>query len=226
LSQRFVKEFPNSTHLPYAQYSEAEAILTSQKADANELAAAKQTLEAVMKATPPDLPKDAFQGRAWVLSAEIAYREKKYDEIVRLAADLKKSQPKSVFGYQLEELVGRSHKQQADFPAARAAFNKVLADPQAFRTPTAAKSQFLIAETYFLEEKWEDAFLNYQKVYTSYDLPDWQAPALLQSGKCLEQLKEWKDAVKSYEQLIEEFPKSDQVNEARQRLDAAKKKAG
>jgi TolA-binding protein len=128
--------------------------------------------------------------------------------------------------YQVEEVVGRSYKQQANFPEARSAFQRVLADKQAFRTATAAKSQFLIAETYFLEEKWEDAFLAYQKVYASYDLPEWQSMALLQSGKCDEQLKRWKEAAKTYEQMIQEFPKSEHVNEAQQRLEAAKNKAG
>ncbi len=226
LSERMAQEFPDSQHLVYAQYSEAESILSSPRAAENDLAVAKQKLDAVMKSAGKALAKDAFEGRAWVLSAEIAYREKRYEDVQKLAAELKQAHPDSRFVHQAEEVLGRSFKQQANFPEARAVFERVLNDPAAFRTPTAAKSQFLIAETHFLEEKWEDAFLEYQKVYSSYDHPEWQAAALLQSGKCDEHLKRWQEAAQTYAQLLKEFPKSEHAQEAQQRQVVARQKAG
>ena len=83
-----------------------------------------------------------------------------------------------------------------------------------------------IAETYFLEEKWQDAFLAYQKVYASYAYPEWQAAALMQSGKCDEQLGHWKEAAATYAQLITEFPQSPYIDEARRRQQQAKQRAG
>jgi TolA-binding protein len=226
LAERLGREFPESRHLDYAYYAEAEAILSSPKATEEQIAAEKAKLADIIKAAPEQFANDSFLGRAWVLAAEVAYREKNYDEVFRLAAELKERHPDSVFQYQAEEIVGRSYKQQAKFPEARAAFDRVLNDPAAFRTPTAAKAQFLIGETYFLEQNWDEAFIAYQKVYASYDHPDWQSAALLQSGKCDEQQQHWKEAAKTYAQLIEEFPKSDYVAEAQQRLEAAKKRAG
>ncbi len=226
LSDRMTREFPNSPHVVYAQYSEAEGIISNPKASDADLNAARQKLESVMKSAEKGLGKDAFQGRAWVLLAEINFRAKKYDEVYRLAEDLKQTLPDSIFLYQIEEVVGRSRKQEPNFPEARAAFQRVLDDKNAFRTPTAAKAQLLLAETYFLEEKWEDAFLAYQKVIANYDLPEWQSAALLQSAKCDEKMQQWKDAVKSYEQLLKDFPESEYVKEAKERLEAAKAKAG
>lgn len=225
LSDRLSREFPSSPHLGYAQYSEAEAILSMppDEIDGAQLKAAKQRLEAVMKSAPSD--GDSFHGRAWVLMAEIAFREKDYAEVDRLAEELKQKSPDSVFIYQMNEIVGRSYKQQADFPKARAALQSVLDNKLAFRTQTAAKSRFLIAETYFLEEKWEEAFLDYLKVVDSYDFPEWQSAALLQSGKCEEQLKRWKDAVTTYEELIRKYPDSEHAAEAKKRLEAAKARA-
>ncbi|MDZ4684776.1 MAG: tetratricopeptide repeat protein, partial [Planctomycetaceae bacterium] len=111
-------------------------------------------------------------------------------------------------------------------PEAREALARVIADPKAYRTETAAKSQFLIAETYFLQEKWQDAFLAYQKVYASYAYPEWQSAALMQSGKCDEQLGHWKEAAATFAQLIQEFPQSPFVEDARKRQQQAKQRAG
>lgn len=226
LADRLAKEFPNSQHVPYARYSQAEGVINAPKATDAELQSAKQQLEAVRSTAPEKFARDSFHGRAWVLLAELAYREKSYPDVLKIADELKEKHKDSSFIYQIEEIVGRSYKQQAEFAKAREAFDRVLADPEAFRTPTAAKSQFLIAETFFLEMNWDEAFLGYQKVYTSYDLPEWQSAALLQSGKCDEQMKQWKEAVMTYAELIEKFPKSEHVDEAKQRLDAVKKKAG
>src|SRR5581483_8995985 len=110
-------------------------------------------------------------------------------------------------------------------PEAREAFERVIADPAAFRTETAAKAQFLIGETCLLEEKWNDAFLAYQKVYASYDFPVWQSEALLQSAKCDEQQGQWTEAAKTYERLLSEFPNSPRGEEAKKRLEAARKRA-
>lgn len=225
LSERLERDFPESRYRTYARYAQAEAILSNADAGEEALAKAKENLAAVMQAATEGLAKDAFEGRAWVLSAEIAFREKKYEDVARIAEDFKRRLPESIFHYQAEEIVGRGHKQQANFAEARASFERVLADPAAFRTPTAAKCQFLIGETYFLEEKWEEAFLAYQKVYASYDHPEWQAAALLQSGKCDEKLNQWKEAAKTYAKLLDEFPESEFAKEAQERLELAKKKA-
>jgi TolA-binding protein len=225
LASRLRRDFPESPYFVYAQYADAEAILSSPKTGETEFAAAKKLLDAVMQSAGDNLAKDAFEARAWVLAAEIAFREKNYDEAFRLAADFNRRHPDSIFHYQVEEIVGRCYKQQANFEEARRAFERVLSDPAAFRTSTAAKAQFLIGETYFLEEKWEEAFLAYQKVYASYDFPEWQAPALLQSGKCDERLNQWKDAARTYAQLLHEFPQSEFAKEAQERLEFAKKKA-
>ena len=164
----------------------------------------------------------------WVYTILYAFRQKKYDDLESTVAELRQRPAKSAFLYQAEEVLGRGYKQQAPpkFDEARKAFERVLADPIAERTETAAKSQFLIGETLFLQEKWGEAFLAYQKVYANYNFPDWQAAALLQSGKCDEQQQQWKEAAATYKLLIEKFSKSTHAADAKLRLDAATKKLG
>jgi TolA-binding protein len=222
-SAKFLAAHPSSADRPYIEYCRFEAQLAEPQVPANQLEPLLKDISAALAALP-HAPAD-WHPRLWVLQAEAQFRLKKYDDITRTLADFHLRQPKATSGYQIEEIVGRALKQQAKFPEAREAFERVLADPAAFRTETAAKAQFLIAETWLLEEKWSEAFLAYQKVYANYKFPDWQAEALLQSGKCDEQQGQWTDAARSYEQLIREFPQSPRVAEAKKRLDNARKRA-
>lgn len=220
----FLKEYPSSADAPYIQYCQWEARVADPPASAADSQALKQELLARL-AQPPSEPWPAWFPRLWVLLAETQFRLKEYDAVAQTLADLKQRAPTAAQVYQVEEVLGRCYKQQARFAEARQAFERVLAHPAAYRTETAAKAQFLIGETYLLEEKWTEALLAYQKVYASYKFPDWQAEALLQSGKCDEQLGEWSQAVKTYTLLLEEFPQTPRAAEAKKRLELARQRA-
>ncbi len=229
LAEQLPTQFPNSVHRWYAAYSVAEAILSNVKAGEPDLEVARQRLTTLRgekdNAAVNVLP---WFDRVWVLLAETNFRQKKYAELEPIVAELRQRPMKSPFLHQAEEVLGRGFKQQAPpkFDEARMAFERVVADPAAFRTETAAKSQFLIGETFFLQEKWPEAFIAYQKVFNNYEFPDWQAAALLQSGKCDEQQQQWKEAAATYKLLLEKFPKSMHIDEAKLRLDAATKRLG
>ncbi|OYW18658.1 MAG: hypothetical protein B7Z55_10215, partial [Planctomycetales bacterium 12-60-4] len=195
LGTEYRRTFPESPSLGYVDYAAAEAILVDPVVPVERLEPLLTVLSKMTEKLPPD--SEAWAPRLWVLAAEAQFRLKRYDDITLTVADLKKQLPESKLVYQAEEVLGRALKQQAKFPEAREALERVIADPAAFRTETAAKSQFLIAETWYLQEKWKEAFLAYQKVYASYAYPDWQAAALLQSGKCDEQLGHTKEAITS-----------------------------
>ena len=227
LANKLVADYPNSPQRWYATYSIAEAILANVKATELELEVAREKVTALRKEQDnPELKSQVWFDRVWVLSAEISFRQKKYDEIEATVAELRQRPAKSPFLYQAEEVLGRGYKQQAPprFEDARKAFERVLADPVADKTETAAKSQFLIGETLFLQEKWADAFLAYQRVFANYKFPEWQAAALLQSGKCDEQQQQWKEAAATYRLLLEKFPNSTHAPDARQRLEVVTKK--
>lgn len=224
LGSEYRKTFPESPSLRYVDYAAAEAVLADPATTAERLEPLLGVLAKMTEQLPPE--SEAWAPRLWVLSAEAQFRLKRYEEISTTVADLKQRQPDSKLTYQAEEVLGRALKQQAKFPEAREALERALADPAAFRTETAAKCQFLIAETWYLQEKWKEAFLAYQKVYTSYAYPEWQAAALLQSGKCDEQQGNTKEAIAAYDQLIQEFPMSTHIDEARKRLEQAKLKTG
>jgi TolA-binding protein len=102
----------------------------------------------------------------------------------------------------------------------------VVEDSSGRRTETAAKCQFLIAETYLLEKNHEAALREYLKVRFLYKFPEWQAPALFQAAQCDEALGHWKEAVATYEELLRDFPTSEYATKGRPRLETARKRAG
>lgn len=227
LADRMAADFPNSAQQRYATYSRVEATLANPKSMEAELDSARQRLvELQQLQTDAAIRSQPWFDRVWVLLAEVAFRQKKYDEVESVVTNLRERAPQSAFLYQADEVLGRAYKQQAPprFDDARKAFERVLSNPAAERTETAAVSQFLIGETLFLQEKWGEAFLAYQKVFANYDFPEWQAAALLQSGKCDEQQQQWKEAAATYQLLIDRFPKSRHADDAKARLEIVKQK--
>ena len=227
--ERLVKEFPDSSQRFYVDYSRAEMSLSKPKATAEDLTKARELLESLRaKRDNEDLKKAVWFDRIWVLLAEVNLLEKRYDDIPPLVEELRQNNPESRYLYQADEILGRSYKQQAPpkFNEAREAFDRVLANSHARRTETAAQAQFLIGETYLLQENWRQAFVAYQKVYSLYKFPELQAASLMQSARCDERQNEWKPAIKTYQRLIQEFPDFSRIEEVKTLLQAAQKHVG
>ncbi|MCH9020535.1 MAG: tetratricopeptide repeat protein [Proteobacteria bacterium] len=161
----------------------------------------------------------------WVLLAEIAFRDKEYDKVRTTVEELRNRWPETKVLYQADEILGRSYKNQAQFEKARAAFGRVIADKWGRETETAAKCQAMLADTFLLQKNYKAAQSAYLKVAILYEYPELQAPALFKVAECDEVLNQWKDAVKTYESLLKEFPSSEQAAQARKRLQVARKKA-
>ena len=131
----------------------------------------------------PAVAESRWFPRVWVLLAESQIRQKKYDEVVATVAAFRKWDPKSEKLYEAEEVLGRCYKNQAQWEESRAAFERALGQPAAKGTETAAKSQLMLAETWWHQKNWKKAQENYLKVYYNYaNFPEWQAPALFQAG--------------------------------------------
>ncbi|MGE3314725.1 MAG: tetratricopeptide repeat protein, partial [Planctomycetaceae bacterium] len=197
-------------HVHENQFDGARALLEKLKTEVGEKLDAK---------SPP------WQPRIWVLLAETFLQLKRYDDVVATVEDLRKRDSKSPWLYQADEVLGRAYKNQAKFDEARAAFQRVIDDSTGQKTETAAKSQFLAAETYMLQKNYKEAQEAYLRVYHLYKFPDWQAPALFQAAACDEMLNQWPSAVKTYEDLIREFANHEFAAKAKPRLDVARTKA-
>jgi cellulose synthase operon protein C len=221
--------YPQSEYRYYVTYSQTEIFFANSKQTEEERSAVRETLQSLQAQASNDQVRNAvWFDRVWVLLAELNYLEKKYDDVVTVVDDLKKRNPKSLFLYQAEEILGRSYKQQAPpkFDEARAAFERVIANLTGKGTETAAKAQFQIGDTYVFQRKWDEAQDAYNKVFSLYEFPFWKAEALFAIAGCDEMKKDWKSAIESYKLLIDTFPESSKVEPAKTRLGEAQKKVG
>lgn len=179
---------------------------------------------AAAKADPAMRDNDWFP-RVFVLLAESQWQKKNYADVIATVTDFRAWDSKNRLLYQAEEVLGRAYKSQAKFDEAHAAFQKVIKDPNGERTETAAKAEFMNAETYLLQQNYKAALESFVRVDILYDFPEWQAPALFQAAACDEQLGDWPQVVRDYELLIKKFPKSEWAEKAKPRLEEAKPKA-
>lgn len=86
----------------------------------------------------------------------------------------------------------------------------------------AARAQFMIGELQFAGKKHADAVKSYFKVLYGYSFPQWQADAAYEAGRCFEVLGQKSQAANVYRELLEKFPASDRVRQAKERLEELK----
>ncbi len=212
----FAKNFGDSPLAPNVQLLYAEGLLDKGETQkAVELLSALRTavLDGKLKAEP-------WTERVWVVLAETALTEKRFADIDPIAKELAERNSKSRFLFQMRDVQGRRWKTQPepDFAKARDYFATVISDEIGRGTETAARCQFLIAETLLLEKSHQDAVKEYYRVYLNYPFDEWRARGLFQAAGCEVLLKRTAAAQKSYNDLINDFPNSELAEKAKAKL--------
>jgi TolA-binding protein len=140
--------------------------------------------------------------------AQVLAQQQEWAEARVLAEQIAKDYPNFDQQYEADYLIGRCHAADAKLQEARQAYQKVLRSPNGSKTETAAMAQWMIGETFFLQEHYEAAIREYLRVEVLYAYPHWQAGGLLQAGKCYEQLGQWKEAGDVYARLLKLYPQA------------------
>jgi len=102
------------------------------------------------------------------------------------------------------------------YAKARGDFQKFL--KQYPKTAYSGSAQFWIAETWYVEEKYEKAIIEYDKVIKGYPTSDKVPPALLKQGMSFQKLGDQGSAKIVYQQIIKKYPNTNQAKTARARL--------
>jgi TolA-binding protein len=163
---------------------------------------------------------DAWLAMVPLRRAQVLAQAKNWDEAQEMAAGISRQWPDFAQQYEADYLIGRCLGAQASFNSARDAYRRVVESKSGAKTETAAMAQWMIGETHFHQKNYDLARREYLKVDILYKYPRWQAAALLQAGKCSEQLGDATEAIRLYERLVEQYPDTEFTAECQQRLKA------
>ncbi len=212
--ERLLEELPESALRPAAEYYVAEALYQQGRHEE----AAKRFGELA--------PRLAGQTEKWVAMVPLRQAQslaqlQKWAEARRVAEGIAAVHASFDAQYEVDYVLGRCLAAQALFQEARAAYQRVISSTTGGKTETAAMAQWMIGETYFHQKDYRTALKEYLRVEILYAYPKWQAAALLQAGKCCEQLGHWNLAAKHFERVVNDFAGTEFKAEAEKRLRTA-----
>jgi tol-pal system protein YbgF len=103
---------------------------------------------------------------------------------------------------------------------AREEFQKFL--KQHPKTPYSGSAQFWIAETWYVDDKYEKAIVEYEKVIKGFPASEKVPHALLKQGMSFQKLGDDGSAKIVYQQIVKKYPQTQQAKVARARLSELK----
>ena len=212
LFQSIVDDFSGNEMSPIAAYWAAEANYLDGKYKTASQRFEKLAVEARLGQHPKSHQ---------ILSrrAQVAVQQKEWTVAIKCAKELLDFAPDWDEIFEAHYVLGRSYAGLGEFTKARAAFQNVLDSKTALGTETAAMAQWMIGESHFHQEDFQEAIDAYQRTEILHAYPRWKAAALLQIGKCFEQLQQYTEAIESYDRILIEHKKTMFTTEASERID-------
>ena len=110
--------------------------------------------------------------------------------------------PEFQLNHSLHYLAGRLYISRADFASARHHLTIAATAPNA-SVDDQSKAQWMIGETYFLQQQFAAAIDAYQQLTAREPVSRWHARGLLQTAKCHELLEQPQKAVGAYQAFID-----------------------
>lgn len=211
LFETIVDDFSENEMSPIAAYWAAEANYL----DGKYKTASQQFEKLAVEARLGQHPKSHQ-----ILSrrAQVAVQQKEWTVAIKCATELIDFAPEWDEIFEAHYVLGRSYAGLGKFTKARAAFQNVLDAKTALGTETAAMAQWMIGESHFHQEDFQEAIDAYQRTEILHAYPRWKAAALLQIGKCFEQMQQYTEAIESYDRILIEHKKTMFTTEANERI--------
>jgi TolA-binding protein len=213
-----LRDYPQHEHRLVAEYWLAEAEYRT-----GNLAQAGARLADL--STRIDGRDDAWLPMIPLRRAQVLAHEKNWDEAIAIAETIATQYPDFPQQYEVDYLLGRALGARGKLSEARDAYERVVKSTLGGRTETAAMAQWMIGETYFQQERYDDAIKAYHRCERLFPFERWQAASLLQAGKCHESQGHWSDAIGLYAQVLKQHPETTFAPDAAQRLRVAEQRA-
>jgi TolA-binding protein len=159
--------------------------------------------------------REPWIATAWLRLAQCQGELKRWKDLLSTTEQLRERFPRYELMNVAEYHSGRALQNLGRFDEAREAYRRAIGG---HGDETAAQSQFMIGETYFHQKRYQEALREFLKVEILYAFPRWQADALLEAGKCHENLQENSRAVETYNRILEKYPNTPAAERASERL--------
>lgn len=212
--ERFLSMFDDGAEAAEVGYRVADAELRLGEVDA-----AIERAESILAEAPPEVRFTDWFARVPLVVAEGRRRVGDLDAVLKAIESVRAAEAPPAAIAEAEQIAGQALLKKARFDEARKAFRRALGIPEIRLTETAAKAEYGLAQTYFLQEKWRAAQTSAFRAYSLYDLDEIRAPALLMVARCDEALGKRNDAVRSYADVRDEFPGTEYATQAAARID-------
>ncbi len=168
--------------------------------------------------TQLDFSNSEIQSVIRLRLAQCAAQQEDWAGVETIVTKARELTEKPTDQFQFDYLQARVFMSRAKFQEAREMFTRVIKNDSASGTRIAAMSQWMIGESWFHQEKYDDALRAYLLVDSLYEHPQWQSLALLQAAKCHLQLGDKDTAKNTCNRLLETFPDSPQADTVRELL--------
>jgi len=206
----FAAANPKDPLAPAALYQAGVALRATGKP-----AEAQQQFSALLK----NHPEDELAPTALLRLAETQSEAGDFAKAIKTYQQFLDNHEKSEFAHLALFGIGWANEQQKQYDAARTWYAKTI---ERTNTETAARAQFQIGETYFIQKNYEQAAKELLKVEIVYAYPQWSAKALYEAGQAFEQLGQADEARGQYNRCVEKYAKESAAELAKRRLEAMK----
>jgi len=149
--------------------------------------------------------------------AEVSAQEGDYDGSEKLYSQFLDRFPNDRFTYQAQFGIGWALENQKKYDDARSWYSKVISQNS---SPTAARAQFQIGETYYAQAKYDQAAAALLAVADVYAYPEWAARAIFEAGRVFEQMKQVDAAKQQYSTVVNKYKDAPEAALAQKRLAA------
>jgi len=200
-------QFPQSPLAGDASFMLAESLFKLSK---------YEEAQAVYQQVKNPAGKD-FAVLALLHAGQAAAQLKQWDRGLQLLERAAKEFPQSDYLPEILYEQGWAKQQQGKLDDAIALYESVTAQSDA---EVAARARFMIGEICFEKKDHAAAVKHFFKTAFGYGYPRWQAAAHFEAGRCFEVLNKMDQARKSYQEVVDKHPQSDQAEPARKRLAA------
>lgn len=204
----FLEKHANDELAGWAHYQAGVSLAKQDK-----LEEAKKHFESALASKP----KVDLASVSLLKLAEVMAQQGDYGGSEKLYGQFLVKYPNDRFVYQAQFGVGWALENQKKYDEARSWYVKVIAQNS---SPTAARAQFQIGETYFAEAKYDQAAAALLAVADVYAYPEWAARATFEAGRVFEQMKQTDAAKQQYSTVVNKYKDAPEAPLAQKRLAA------